>query len=454
MICAVAVFFSIPYVSLASFNEAVAEINKKAEEARAKLTRKITTIEEDIMLKRDSLKVVENAINDCETKIACLVKKHDMAKTDEEFGLVFNSVESDLTKANGNLNSCREILDNLTVFMLSNDQNENDADLNLSASIARQNYDDASKRVDELERQLKELKLEQDDSKNFESNLNALKEEKIKCENELVVIKEEIDECQKKYDELIAESLGFEENVKNDIYMLERIDAKNKKSLEDWSKFLSGDQCKDNVLDGKLVGNTCGIFAATNVINYFNCVQGNGQPIQGFGSVINHYLNSGGKREFLNMVLSVEELIGYLRNNHINIYNLAYEDRLCNMPSLDVEKNEQVNNIKEFLKAHFKSNNNAPVLNLNNSHWQTFVAYDEIDNKILLVDSAPAKVEWVDLDVAAKNSVTVSGEKLHWQWLFFAKNKQCDSDFFGNDLGRPLTSQVKWNIVDKLANEF
>lgn len=454
--CSMNFVFSVPYIGFASFDDAVAKVNKQAEEGRAKIKQRIVEIETNINLKKENLKNIEAKIKDYETKIEYLVKKHETAKTDEEFSVAVDSVNCDLKKEQDNLNSGREVLDALTVFMLSEDKNENDDndDLVASKNIAQKNYDDILKKVDELERQLKQLKIEQDDSKNFESNLKVLNEEKQQCENEMDIIKKDIEECQKKHDELLAESLSFEENIKNEIYWLEHLDAQNKKNLDNWQIICSGDQNKDNALDGQNIGNTCGIFAATNVINYFNCIKDNGQPIQGFNNVINHYLNNGGKREHLNNVLSLEELMEYLTKNKINIYNLAYEERLSSIPSLDVAKQDQINNIKEFIKAHFKSNNNSPILNLNNGHWQTFAAYDEIDDKILLVDSDSAKVEWINLQAAAENSITISDDKLHWQWLFFAKNKKSDSDFFGNDLDRSLTQQVKVYIINKLSYDF
>ncbi len=449
---------SVPCVGWASFDDAVAEIQIKANEGRDKLNQRITESEKNISLKKEDLEKTDKKIKEYKSKIEDLIKKHETAKTDEEFVLASDLIKNELKKEQDNLCNSREILDNITAVLLSYD-NDNDLDLHnddlfASKDIAQKNYDDIAKKVDDLEKQLKELKIQQDDSKNFETDLKTLNEEKQKCESEIAIIKKEIEECQKKHDELIAESLSFEENVKNEIYWLEHLDAQNKKNLDDWKTICSGDQNKDNVLDGQPVGNTCGIFSATNVINYFNCIKNNGQPIQGFNNVINHYLNNGGKKENLNNILGFEELSEYLTSNKIDIYNLAYEERLSSLPSVDVAKQDQTNNIKEFIKAHFKSNNNSPILNLNNGHWQTFAAYDEIDEKILLVDSDSARVEWIDLNSAASTSVTISEDKMHWQWLFFSKDKQSDSDFFGNDLGNPLTQEQKTYVINKLSADF
>lgn len=454
VICSITLLGSVPCVGWAGFNDAVEKVQKKANESRDELRQRITESEKNINLKKEDLEKADKKIKEVENKIECLIKKHEAAKTDEEFDLAFDSLNNELKKEQESLNNSRESLDNITAVLLSDDNALNKDDLIASKDIAQKNYDDILKKVDDLEKQLKELKIEQDDFKNFEIDLKALNEEKQKCESEIAIIKKDLEECQKKHDELIAESLSFEENVKNEIYWLEHLDAQNKNNLDDWQTICSGDQNKDNILDGQPVGNTCGIFASTNVINYFNCIKDNGQPIQGFNNVINHYLNNGGKKENLNNVLSFEELNEYLTSNKINIYNLAYEERLSNLPSLDVAKQEQIGNIKEFIKAHFKSNNNSPILNLNGGHWQTFAAYDEIDDKILLVDSGPHKVEWVDLNSAASNSITVAEDKLHWQWLFFSKDKKSDSDFFGNDLGNSLTQQKKTYVINKLSADF
>lgn len=461
VVCSVVFVFSLPCVSLASFDDAVAEVNKKAEEERAKIKQKIEELAKNIDLKKEALAKTHKKEEEYKTKIECLVKKHETAKTDEEFKLEVDSLKNQLDKEQKILCDSREILDTLTTILLREDDNDegnnNDdlaASLVASQSIAQKKYDDILKKVDELESKLKELKVEHYDFKNFENDLKVLDEKIQQCESEIDIVKKDIEEYQKKHDELIAQSLSFEENVKNEIYWLKRLDAQNKKNLGDWKIICSGDQGKDNVLDGNKIENTCGIFAATNVINYFKCIKNNGQPIQGFGDVINNYLNNGGKKENLNNILSFEELNEYLTSSKINIYNLAYEEPLSNLPSLDAIKQEQINNIKEFLKAHFKSNNNSPILNLNNGHWQTFAAYDAIDEKLLLVDSDQAKVEWVDLQSAAEHSITIADDKMHWQWLFFSKDKKSDSDFFGNDLERPLTQQMKEHVIYKLSYDF
>lgn len=461
VVCSVVLVFSLPCVSLANFDDAVAEVNKKAEEGRVKIKQKIEESAKNINLKKENLAKIYTKEEEYKTKIDFLIKKYETAKTDEEFKLEVDSLKNELDKEQKSLGDIREILDTLTAILLREDDNDKDhnnddlfASLVASQSIAQKKYDDILKKVDELERQLKELKVEQHDFKNFENDLKVLDEHIKQCESEIDIVKKDIEEYQKQHDELIAQSLSFEENVKNEIYRLERLDVQNKKNLDDWKIICSGDQCKDNVLDGNQIKNTCGIFAATNVINYFKCIKDNGQPVQGFGNVINKYLNNGGKKENLNNTLSFEELNEYLMSSKINTYNLSYEEPLCNLPSVDVAKQEQTNNIKEFLKAHFKSNDASPILNLNNGHWQTFAAYDYIDDRLLLVDSDQAKVEWIDLQSAVEHSITISNDKMHWQWLFFSKDKRSDSDFFGNDLERPLTQEMKEYVIHKLLYDF
>lgn len=457
VVCSMTLVASVPYASWASFDDAVANVHKQANEGRDKIRQRIAESEKNINLKKENLEKAYKKIKDCKNKIESLIQKHESAKTDEEFVLAADSLSNELTKEQYNLCSSREILDNITAVLLSYDNDNNldlhNYDLFVSKDTAQKNYDDISKKVDDLEKQLKELKIQQDDSKNFEADLKALSEEKQKCESEIAIIKKEIEECQNKHDELIAESLSFEENVKNEICWLEHLDAQNKKNLDDWNKICSGDQNKDNVLNGQKIINTCGIFAATNVINYFNCIKGCGQPIQGFHNVINHYLNNGGEKRFLNDALDSKEVGEYLTSNKINAYDLAYAEKLGSI-SPETARQEQANNIKEFIKAHFKSNNKSPILGISCGHWQTFAAYDEIDDKILLVDSAPAKVKWMDLDSVARASVKIYKGNVQWQWVFFSKDKQSYSGFFGNYVGNPLTKEKKSRVIKKLLLDF
>lgn len=452
-ICAVSLILSVPSVSLAGYDEMMEELNKKAATGRADIEKRYTEQERFFEIKKNDLRIVEGEIENWQKQIDDLIKQHEKHKTDEEYASEIDVMKETLLDEKENLETCREVLDGLTVFLTS-DQNEKDDGLIQSRDIAQKNYDDAFKRVDELEKQFAELNISQGKAKNFESNLKKLNEEKLKSENERDMLKKDVEKCKLRHDELLAEKLNFEEEINHAKFMINYCNDQNKKNFEKWNIILAGDQGKDNVLDGQNIGQTCGVFASTNAINYFNCIKDNKQPIQGFGNVINHFLSHGGKKEVLNNVLSAEELIEYLKNNNINTYALAYEESVDNTSKSEIEFNKQINNVEEFLLAHFQSKNPSPVLNLNNGHWQAFVAYDAINNKLLLVDSAPAKVEWVDLLVAAKNSVSILGNRLNWQWLFLARDKQSDSDFFGADLDRSLTNEMKQQIINKLSKDF
>lgn len=452
IVCSMTLVASVPYASWASFDDAVANVHKQANEGRDKIRQRIAESEKNINLKKENLEKADKKIKDCENKIESLIKKHESAKTDEEFVLAANSLSDELTKEQYNLCSSREILDNITAVLLSCDNDNNlelRDDLLESKDAAQKNYDDISKKVNDLEKQLKELKIQQDDSKNFEADLKALSEEKQKCESEIAIIKKEIEECQNKHDELIAESLSFEDNVNNEICWLEHLDAQNKKNLDDWNRICAGDQREGNELNGHKIINTCGIFAATNVINYFNFIENNGKPIQGFKDVITYYLNNGGDPNCLNRFLSFNEFDKYLTSNKINAYDLVYEDKLGSMLP-ETARREQADNIKEFIKAHFRSNNKSPILNVSCGHWRTFAAYDEIDDKILVVDSLPAKVQWMDLDSVARGSVAIFKDEVKWEWVFFSKDKPGEGYCFGKYYA--LTPERKSSVIKKLLS--
>lgn len=452
VVCSMTLVASVPCASWASFDDAVANVKKKASEYRDKIGQRIAELEKNINLKKENLEKADKKIKDYDNKIESLIQKHESAKTDGEFVLAAHSLSNELTKEKNNLRSSREFLDDITVALLSCDNDNNlelRNDLLASKDDAQKNYDDISKKVDDLEKQLKELKIQQEDSKNFKANLNALSEERQKCEDEIETIKKEIVECQNERDELIAKRLSFEEKVKNEIRWLENLDAQNKKNFDDWNKICAGNQYKDNELNGQEIRNTCGIFAATNVINYFNFIENNGKPIQGFHNVITHYLNNGGEKSFLNRLLSFNEFDKCLTSNKINAYDLAYAEELGSM-SPETARREQADNIKEFIKAHFRSNNKSPILSVSCGHWQTFAAYDEIDDKILVVDSAPAKVKWMDLDSVALASVTTDNDTVQWEWVFFSKDKPGEGYCFGKYYA--LTPERKSSVIKKLLS--
>ena len=217
VVCSMTLVASVPCASWASFEDAVANVRKQASEYRDKIGQRIAELEKNINLKKENLEKADKKIKDCDNKIESLIQKHEFAKTDGEFVLAAHSLSNELTKEKNNLRSSREFLDDITVALLSCDNDNNlelRNDLLASKDDAQKNYDDISKKVNDLEKQLEELKIQQEDSKNFKANLKALSEERQKCEDEIETIKKEIVECQNERDELIAKRLSFEEKVK------------------------------------------------------------------------------------------------------------------------------------------------------------------------------------------------------------------------------------------------
>ena len=452
VVCSMTLVASVPCASWASFEDAVANVRKQASGCCNKIGQRIAELEKNINLKKENLEKADKKIKDYDNKIGSLIEKHKSAKTDWEFAFAAYSLSDELTKEKNNLRSSREFLYDITAALLNCDNDNNSElrnDLLASLDDAQKNCDDISKKVNDLEKQLKELKTQQEDSKKFKANLNALSEKRKKCKHEIKIIKKEIVECQSKRDELIAQRSSFEEDANRKIRQLQRLNDQNKKNLDDWNKILAGRQNKDNKINGNLVINTCGIFAATNVINYFNCIKGGGKPIQGAQKVIPYYLRHGGNQNCLNRFLCFNEFSKYLTSNGINAYDLLYQDAQGSKP-LETARQEQADNIKEFIKAHFGSNNKSPILNVSGGHWRAFAAYDEIDNNILVVDSLSDKAEWKDLDDIAYKSVDTSENMVRWEWVFFSKNKPSDEYVFCK--WNPLTPAMKSLVINELLS--
>lgn len=508
--CSAALIFSVPYTSLATtftFEEKVSRLQKSANEKRAQMDEKINKLERKITLKKSKLEPIYEEIGNLQKEIDSLLKQSENEKVDENIVLKINSIKNDLAKEKDNFNGCREVLDSLTAMLLSNEQGEDDAGLLLSKSIAQENFDKSSKKIQELEDELTKLEVSKYDCNDLKVKLEKLTEKKLQHEKKCREIKEKIEQCEKKYNNLVVGRKDFEDYYKRVMYdYIIRLNQASKQAFVRWSHILSGDQNENNVLDGQKIENACCIFAAANLINYYVCsydaCDGVGL-IQGFNNVIHSYLSHGGKKENLNKVLGYEELKEYLNKfkfrkknqekpkvnedisikdekfiekpvvspesktetienepniekiSPINTYNLVYEERVCNIPNLEEEIKKQEENITNILVKHFKSRPfsilSSPVLRLHDGHWQTFVAYDPITNRILLVDSSPAKVEWVDFDDVVKNSISVHEDKLHWGFVFSGLAESCGDDYFGIDLGNPFTEEQKARVIKNVS---
>ena len=516
--CSAALIFSVPSVTLANLEQKVAQLKGNAAIRIKKIDETIEKLEKTKTLRKTKLSSVEEKIGNLQKEIDDLLKQFEKEKVNEDIVSKINSIKSDLAKEKDNCNECRETLDSLTAALLSNEQGEGDEELLLSKSIAQENFDKSSKKVQELEDELKKLEILKYDckDKDLKIKLEKLNEEKSKHEKKRNELKEGIERCEKKCNKWVNERKQVDEMLAGAIAYAEYLDQRNKEDFKVWNKILSGDQNENNVLDGQKIEKSCGIFAATNVINhYVSCYDAcDGVTlIQGFNDVIKSYLSHGGKKENLNKVLGYEELKEYLskfkfrrdvqcvdveeskeepkknedipvtdeeicrqidmlrledrfvdcgdvlrrggkfvecgiisRTLPISTYNVVYEERMCNIPKLEEEIQKQKENIKDILVAHFQEKR-SPVLNLNNGHWQTFAAYDRIDNRILLVDSSPARVEWVDLDVVLKNAISVHEDKLHWGFVFFILDISGGDDYFGIDLGNPFTEEQKARVI-------
>ncbi len=502
VVCSASLIFSVPSVSLANLEKRMENVHKNIAKYGEKLDKQIDEIKKDVELKKEKLNLVEKEIDNLKKEIDNLLKQSEKEKVNEDIVLKINSKKSDLAKEKDHCNECRDVLDSLTAVLLSDEQNQKDQELILSKSVAQENFYKSSKQVQELEKELENLEISKYECKDLKIELEKLTEKKLQSEQERNKLKEEIEQCNKTHDKIFTERAGLEERANREINLLKRMDAHNKKLYKVWTIMSSGNQNENNVLDGQKIEKTCGIFAATNIINHFECsFKRDGMPIRGFNDVIKFYLSHGGKKENLNKVLSYEELKEFLqanivtrfptcvifdvdenemntmkfidvirdRNmkvevrkkiNKISTYYLGYEERTSNISDLNEEMQKQMKNVKDFLVAHFKANrlskyNVAPVLNLNNGHWQTFATYDEMDKRILLVDSSLDNPEWVDLDVIAKNIVSVQEDKLNWGLLFAgSQGFNSDSDYFGVDLENPLTDDKKERVINKLCNNL
>ena len=517
VVCSLGLIFSVPSVSSATLEDHIARVQKLFDKNTAPLYKRIEEIEKDIESKTLSLSSIDKEIGNLQDEIDDLLKQSEKETVNEDIVSKINSKKNDLEKEKKNCNECKEVLDDLTVALSTSG---NDEDLLYNKSIAQENFDKSSKRVQELESELEKLEASKFDCKDLKSKLEKLKEEKLQHEKERDKLKEEIKKCEQERIALVRKIGQCKYVREREINEYKLLDSRYKELFEKWKTLSSGDQNENNVLDGQKIEKTCGIFAATNVINYYVSYFGSCDGLsitRGFNNVIQTYLSHGGKKENLNKTLGYEELKEYLNNFKfpgqlqyltdeegtdeeivkrtdsktpyesrflrsyenpqgrrsiivpkilpIYTYHLVYEERVCNIPDLKEEKRQQKLNVCDILISHFNTKrvtegkllygrSGGPVLNLNRGHWQTFVAFNWLEGKMLLVDSSPARVEWVAMKDVLRNAVSVNEGRLHWNLVFFPSTYPCEDDYFGTDFGRPFTAAEKEKILERVKYCF
>lgn len=345
--------------------------------------------------------------------------------------------EKNLLEKEGQLNSLRDDLDKTTAEIISLEGAESN-ELKLKKDDIESQYNAMQAQINELNSKLEKLRLGQNQTSSYETKLKNLLEEQSKYDDCIKKNNDIIKNLQIQIDKLKSDKLKIENKIKN-----------YSKNLNDWNKYLSGNQFEDNMLDGERFGNACWLFSATNVLNYFSCIIENKAPIKGFQNVVNLYFQKCGKRELIG---DVEYIIEYLSKFRISTYSLSFQNAVKNPSNIPAEKKEQTDNIKEFIVEYFKKSKcPAPILNLNIEHWLTFAAYNEIEDTLLVVDSATGTAEWKSTDSVINSAANVYDNQIIWQLLFSSKNSISDSICFSEDWGMPLTNEAKKDILDKIC---
>ena len=394
---------------------------------------------------------INNQINDVQSKIDMAQREisntNSMLKQNkQEINAILqnNNVtelakcEEDLFKKTEQLNSLREELDKKTVELFSFEGSEQSNDLKLQKDDLELRYNAMLEQINELNSELEKRRGEKNQTESQESKLKKLFEEQAKYDDCIKKNDDIIKKLQIQIDKLKSDKLSFENKIKN-----------YSKNLSDWNKYLSGNQFEDNMLDGERSANACWLFSATNVINHFNCIIENKEPIKGFQNVVNSYFQKCGKRALIG---DAEYIIEYLEKSNISTYNLSFENQVKNPDNISAEKKEQICNIKEFIVEYFtKSKNPAPILNLNLEHWLTFAAYNNLEDTLLVVDSATGTVQWKSADSIINSAVNVYQNRIIWQLLFSSKNNRSDSVYFSEDWGMPLTREAKKDVLNTIC---
>ena len=347
--------------------------------------------------------------------------------------------EENLIEKEGQLNSLRDDLDKATAEIISLEGAESN-ELKLKKDTLESQYNAMLKQINELNSKLEKLRLDQNQTNSYETKLKNLIEEQSKYGDCIKKNNDIIKDLQIQIDKLKSDKLKIKNKIEN-----------YSKNLSDWNKYWSGYQFEDNMLDGERCINTCWLFSATNVLNHFNCIIENKAPIKGFQNVVNLYFQKCGKRQLIRYG-DVEYIIEYLSKLGISTYNLAFQNAVKNPSNIPAEKKEQTDSIKEFIVEYFKKSKcPAPILNLNREHWVTFAAYNEMEDTLLVVDSAKETAEWNPAVSVINSAVGVYNNTIVWQLLFSSKNNISDSTCFSEDWGMPLTNEAKKDILDKIC---
>ncbi len=256
-------------------------------------------------------------------------------------------------------------------------------------------------------------------------------------------------------EKLVTETTNMMDNFKEKYKQQEVEREKNLETM--WNEIVAGNQNVGNVVKVKVkdaetgeykdnrvpVSETCGIFHATNGLNFYKYLEGESDYIQGFENVKNHYLAHGGKEEYIPQLkgkrrgraLDAQEVKEYLNNNGINTYSLQnynsyatefwkkkqeiekekseklntlneeYKQKEFEKKKQEIEKEkseklntlneeykqsideerekikqEQQEFVKDILRTHFRFDDKSPVFTPGQGHWRTLAGYRNTDN--------------------------------------------------------------------------
>jgi len=403
--------------SIAEIDRQIADIQSKIDVAQKEVS------DTNLMLKKN------------EQEISAILQNENDPQSNNMTELA--ECKENLLKKTEQINSLRDDLDKTTAEIISLEGAESN-ELKLKKDTIESQYNAMLEQINELTSKLEKLCLRQNQTNSYETKLKNLLEEQSKYDDCIKKNNDIIKNLQIQIDKLKSDKLKIENKIKN-----------YSKNLSDWNKYSAGNQFEDNMLDGERSATACWLFSATNVLNHFNCIIENKAPIKGFQNVVNLYFQKCGKRQLIG---DVEYIIEYLSKFGISTYSLSFQNAVKNPNNVAAEKKEQTDNIKEFIVEYFKKSKcPAPILNLNIEHWLTFAAYNEIEDTLLVVDSAKGTAEWNPADTVINSAANVYDNRIVWQLLFSSKNNISDSTCFSEDWGMPLTNEAKNDILDKIC---
>ena len=331
--------------------------------------------------------------------------------------------------------------------------------------------EDQEKNIKEKERSInankEKIKKISTDGKKEINNLNKWIEES----------KTEKEKLEKKLNNLLDRE--EHENIK--VEKLDKEKFQNKNDNEDiikeipFENLLAGDQHVDNKMIVEKqeieVKNTCGIHMITTLKNIYDFVGGNKtQPVRGFKNVIDNYLDQGGSAKFLfepleegkvGQALASDDFRGFLKNNGIGMNRLDFSesiyligDKKEDEKTVSNCKGKWKKNIAEFLKSYMRGKNFAPVGTVGGGHWQLLAKLNDKGDKILRLDSAPAKAEWVDLDTVAENFIRYNklGDEsvfFNFEMLIFNQNRNFEDKKIED--ADNFTKKKQQEIINKIG---